>query len=262
VASPSGTSHSVTLTGLTAEMTYHFQITATDVDTNAVVAPDDTFTTTAAPTGGAGIASDDFNVCTVDTGLWTFVNPVGDGSYSANGTQLEIQVPGGTEHNVWTGGNMAPRLMQPVANGDFGIEAKFESMVLLKYQLQGLIVQEDIDDFLRFDFYSSGGQVKLFAARFVAGSPTVLVNATVPVPNAPMYMRVTRSGDTWTYDWSLDGTAWTTAASFTDVLTVTEVGVFAGNAGSGAPAHTALVDYVFDTAAPIVPEDAISQTCP
>jgi len=41
-------------------------------------------------------------------------------------------------------------------------------------------------------------------------------------------------------------------------LVVSQVGVFAGNFGSGgspAPAHTALVDYFFNTASPIIPED-------
>ncbi len=54
-----------------------------------------------------------------------------------------------------------------------------------------------------------------------------------------------------------DGTNWTVAGSFVEELTVTQVGVFASNYGSGgaAPAHTALVDYFFETSSPIVPED-------
>jgi hypothetical protein len=38
-------------------------------------------------------------------------------------------------------------------------------------------------------------------------------------------------------------------------LAVSQVGVFAGNAGSN-PAHTAVIDYFFNTALPIIPEDA------
>jgi len=38
---------------------------------------------------------------------------------------------------------------------------------------------------------------------------------------------------------------------------VSQVGVFSGNFGSGGvvPAHTTLVDYFFNTASPIIPED-------
>ena len=38
-------------------------------------------------------------------------------------------------------------------------------------------------------------------------------------------------------------------------MNVTAIAVYAGNLGSNPPAHTALVDYVFDAASPIVPED-------
>ena len=44
--------------------------------------------------------SDDFNACALDTGLWTIVNPVGDGSYQTNGTQLLLSVPSGISHSI------------------------------------------------------------------------------------------------------------------------------------------------------------------
>jgi hypothetical protein len=45
------------------------------------------------------------------------------------------------------------------------------------------------------------------------------------------------------------------------VLSVSEVGPFVGNAGSSPPGHTAVIDYVFDTSAPIVPEDSDALSC-
>jgi uncharacterized repeat protein (TIGR02543 family) len=41
---------------------------------------------------------------------------------------------------------------------------------------------------------------------------------------------------------------------------VTEVGAFVGNAGASPPAHTGHLDYFFNTAAPIVPEDGDRNT--
>ena len=259
LSSTTATSHSVTLSGLDPATVYHYQITATDTSGNTVVTPDATFTTLAVTS--SALASDDFNACSVDGSVWTFVDPVGDSSVSVNGTQLELSVPAGIAHDVWSGGNMAPRLMQPVGDGDFEVEVKFESPVTDSFEMQGLIVQQDLDDFLRFDFFGSGGQTRVFAARFVGGSPTALANVAIPVSAAPLYIKVTRTGDTWALAYSSDGSTWTTVTSFVHALTVSEVGPFVGNAGSSPPGHTALIDYVFDTSSPIVPEDPETPAC-
>jgi hypothetical protein len=259
VSSTAATSHSVTLSGLDPATVYRYQITATDTSGNSVVTPEATFTTLAL--NASALTSDDFNACAVDGSVWTFVDPVGDGSVSVNGTQLELSVPAGIAHDVWSGGNMAPRLMQPVGNVDFEAEIKFESPVADRYEMQGLIVQQDLDDFLRFDFYGDGGQTRVFAARFVAGVPTALANVAIPVSAAPLYLKVTRTGDTWVLAYSTDGSTWTSVTSFVHALSVSEVGPFVGNAGSSPPGHTAVIDYVFDTSAPIVPEDPNALTC-
>ena len=62
-------------------------------------------------------------------------------------------------------------------------------------------------------------------------------------------MRVTRTGDTWVQSWSSDGATWNVAGGpFTYDMTVTAVGLFAGNRGFAPPAHTVLVDYFTNTA--------------
>ena len=87
------------------------------------------------------------------------------------------------------------------------------------------------------------------------GTSDIKTNSAVSV-SVPTWLRVGRTGDTWVYSYSLDGSNWITAVAFNQVLTVTEVGPFVGNFGS-APAHTALVDYFFNTSSPISPEDSI-----
>jgi regulation of enolase protein 1 (concanavalin A-like superfamily) len=212
------------------------------------------FSTTIDP---SGIESDDFNATVLDGGLWQLVDPVGDGQAVMTGNQLELSVPAGTSHDVWRSGNFAARVMQAAADEDFEIEVKFESAVSEKYQLQGLLVEEDAGNYLRFDFYSDGKSTRLFAASFSGGSPSVKKNVSIGSVGAPLYMRVTRQGDQWTQLYSLDGVNWLTGAEFSRSLVVAAVGVFAGNAGSSAPAHTAVVDYFFNTASPIIPEDGI-----
>lgn len=205
-------------------------------------------------------ASDDFNSFNLDTGLWTFTDPAGDAVMSLTGTnttdaRLSIAVPGGTIHDVWDEGNQAPRVMQPSLDNDFGIEVKFDSALDgEQFQMQGVIVEQDSTNFLRFDFHSNGSGVNIFAASISGGSPSAQVPATGISVSAPFYMRITRTGDQWIQAYSDDGSSWTTAGTFTFALNVAEVGVFAGNAGK-APAHTALVDYFFNTANRIDPED-------
>ncbi|NIS34458.1 MAG: DUF1349 domain-containing protein, partial [Actinobacteria bacterium] len=47
----------------------------------------------------------------------------------------------------------------------------------------------------------------------------------------PLYLRLTRSGDLWTFEHSLDGTMWMLDGMVTRSLVVSRVGVWAGNAG-------------------------------
>ena len=99
--------------------------------------------------------------------------------------------------------------------------------------------------------HSDGVNTKVFAARYQSGSnPGIKHNATaVSGTAAPLWMRVSRTGDQWSQTWSTDGATWTQGASFTHALTVSSTGVFAGNAGPN-PAHTAIIDHFDNTAAP------------
>jgi uncharacterized repeat protein (TIGR02543 family) len=72
-------------------------------------------------------------------------------------------------------------------------------------------------------------------------------------------MRVVRAGDKWQQYFSLDGSEWTLNKEFNFDMTVKRVGVYAGNSKFGQapiPTHTVLVDYFFNTASPITPEDS------
>ena len=71
-------------------------------------------------------------------------------------------------------------------------------------------------------------------------------------------MRIRRVGNQWTQWYSSNGTAWTQAGTFSHALSVGRVGPWIGNAGSPIPAFTGLVDYFFNNASPINPEDGAS----
>lgn len=209
-----------------------------------------------ATAAAAGLVSDDFSTG-LDSSTWTVVDPLGDGTVTTSGqgtsdATLDLTVPAGTSHNPWDD-NRALRVMQPVSNGDFEVEAKFASVPTQKFQMQGLMVAQDDDDWLRFELYHSGSGLVAFAAATTAGSSKTKLTAAAAA-TGDVWMRVRRVGTTWTLSWSDNGTSWVTAGSFTSSLVPSSVGPHAANHAPN-PAFTAIVDYVFDTSAPIVPED-------
>ncbi len=241
------TNHSVTLPGLAANTLYHFQVIAEDAAGNCAWSGDETFST--APLPPSNVVSDDFCCAILDTGLWTFVNPKEDGAYAMTGEQITLSVPQGVSHDLWTGGNFAPRNMQPIPDADFEVQVKFDSPVSTGYRMQGIVVEQDADNYIRFDFHCESG-TRAFAATVTNGSPVARFNVVMPA-GAPMYMQVERAGNTWTLRHSQDGTTWAVAGSFSKSLTVSAAGVFVGNAsysGNPPPEFTAIVDYIYSTA--------------
>lgn len=205
--------------------------------------------------------SDDFNTCTL-ANQWAFIDPVGDSSMTLNGTQLLITVPAGENHDLWEGANTAPRLMQTIDDTDFEVEAKFDTSVNFRFQNQGIIVQQDDNNLIRFDFYHNGTDAFVFYAKFEDGEVTEAVNTEIN-NGAPMMMRIRREGDVFSQDYKIGNGAWTNHVGITYTeLTVSQVGVFAGNVGTTAPApaFTAAIDYFFNTASPISPEDPDTNT--
>ena len=194
------------------------------------------------------IVSDDFNTGSLDTDLWQFIDPLGDGSVAMTGSQVSISVPAGTNHDVWSDGNLAPRIIQYVGNIDFEIEVKFDSDLSEAYQLEGVLVEQDDDSFLRFDFYTDGSLTRIHCASFTNGQSTRIYKYVIS-SGAPRYMRVKREGDTWIQSYSYDGTTWNVLPSFTFSMQMNDIGLFSGNAGSN-PDFIALFDYFMDISSP------------
>ncbi len=248
--SPAGTSHTVQLTDLAPETTYHYRVSASAAGETAT-GVDRTFTTDAAPVAGPA-SSDDFNTCQIDDGRWTFVDPVGDAQAGIAGTGTEnavatISFGAGAAHNPWGAPNPAPRLTQPLDDTDFTITAKFDSAVSGKYQNQGITIEQDQDDWLRFDVYSDGSNTRTFTAQTTNGTSSAVASQVVG-DGAPMWVRVIRQGDQFIQQHSTNGQSFQTVASFTRPMDVATVGLMAGNfpptSGAPAPAHTARIDYV------------------
>jgi len=208
------------------------------------------------------LQSDDFHSTTLDTLLWDTVNPLGDATFLTTGTNLWIRVPGHSTHTLWNTCTCAPQLVQPISDTDFEMEAKFDSAPTERYQIQGFVVRQDADTYIRFDVHHDGTNPVIYAVYINGVNPPSMKISQV-LTSVPPYLRVTRSGDNWTFSYSDSGTTWTNAGTFSRTLTVADAGLFAGNENEveyNTPAFVANVDYFFNTASPITPEDGGDST--
>lgn len=200
--------------------------------------------------------SDDFSGCGLDTSLWTFINPLGDAELVMNGSQAELRIPSGTTHDFWTSGYNAPRIMQFADNTDFELEVSFDSAMNTKNQLQGILIAGEEDKYIRYNFLHDGSGYKIQIYTFSGTStPVAKANNTIPV-SAPMKLQIRRIGDYWvTKYYPNSSNSWGSVSTFEFPMVMNAFGAFAGTSGNN-PAFTSKVDYFFNTASPISPEDS------
>ena len=247
------TSHSLTLNSLTCNTTYHYQITSVGSVGSASTA-DASFATG----GCGGPVSDDFHSSVLNP-MWTFYAPC-CGFLKMNGTDALLIVPSVTVHDIY-GVNQGVELLQQIADVDFEVEVKFDSIVTQGDQVEGILVQQDALDFIWFAVYHDGTTPRLFAVSSTGGTPSQAYNnpITIAPGSTSFWMRVKRSGSIWTQSWSVDGTTYNTATPFSHALVVSSIGPAAGNDNDPhndpTPSFTGAVDYFFNTASPISPTD-------
>jgi len=249
-ASPLVTKHSLVLPSLQTDSTYYFRLTSTDFNNNTAQSAILTFKTKRAP---GPIVSDDFSACTLDSSVWSYINPLNDAPLTLTGTGAQIAVPTGAGHDLWRTVLNSPRLMQYVSNQDFDVQVKFDKPLALKTKTIGILVQQDATNYLRIGFQSEGGSISLVVANTVSGNSTVVFTTPVGI-TAPSYLRVNRTGDIWNIQYSIDGTNWTLATDYVRAMTMTQIGPYVGNTGTD-PAHVNVIDYFINQSDPLEVED-------
>ena len=247
------TNHSVTLNSLACNATYHYEVSSAVSAGNSTTTSDATFTTGAC----GGPVSDDFSSPVLNP-MWTFYAQC-CGSVRMNGTDAILVVPGVTSHNIF-GVNQAVGLLQNVADVDFQVEVKFDSIVTQGDQVEGILVQQDAQDFIWFGVYNDGTTPRIYSNVTIGGTPTLEYNNPIAIAagTTSFWMRVQRTGSAWTQSWSTDGVNYTSQA-VNQTLVVSAIGPAAGNdndaSSDPAPNFNGAVDYFFNTASPISPTD-------
>jgi hypothetical protein len=221
--------------------------------------------------GATSFTSDNFNSKNLLRPLWTFTDPLGDGhvkmkGYNSDSARVEITVPAGSVHDTWTQGYQSPRIMQACTNTDFTVEVKFFSgmrgTMNVNYQSQGVIVEQDSANLMRFDFVTGhfSDSTAAFGVYFQNGltSPQTKIDRKyfAAYDVSPLWMRVSRKGDMWKMYYSLNGSSYTLVDSFAHAINVSKIGLEAGNAGDNPKEFTSSVDYFFNADSVISPEDS------
>jgi hypothetical protein len=163
--------------------------------------------------------------------FWMLVTPAG-GSAAISNSHLFIGVPGGENHDPLVPSNQAVRVVQAIGDEDFDVAVKIDSPLVASdgNTSQGVMVLSGNGNFITYALTTNGTSIGL-SARMVAGgvATKVLDDTDFSQYQNPMYLRVTKAGSAFVALYSLDGTNWTQAASFTDVTKFTSIGPFASN---------------------------------
>ncbi|MCB9140392.1 MAG: DUF5011 domain-containing protein [Caldilineaceae bacterium] len=196
--------------------------------------------------------ADEFDAGNLNSDLWRFENPLGDSwlrlqpAGPDNGV-LALHASGARSHDPWAI-NQAVRVMQPGPNRDFTLETKFLSTPSKRYQMQGIVVEQDAANWLRVEVQHDGAALRALVIATVDGVSVPLAQAELS--GAPIgdgnYLRLIRTGDNWLYAYATDGQNWQMVASFSHSMIVTAAGLYAANhhpTDGQSPAFTALIDY-------------------
>ena len=242
------TGHDFILSGLTSYTTYHYCVYSYDESGNAGTSGDLTFNT-----GNlSNVVSDEFNVQPIDSSLWTIQDPVGDVGVTVSDGVLSVVLPQSVQHTVSSGGSTIPRILQPANDTDLDFQVKLAGGLSQPIEGAGIIVDESLTDYLRFEIYSDGSSTRALAGSVTSSVPSTLFDIAIGANGiGPVYLRVQRERDTWTELYSLNGTAWNTAGQFNRTLAVHHVGLTARNEGAPPPGYSAIFDYFRSAIAPI-----------
>lgn len=225
----------------------------------------------------AAFVPDDFNRCSLDTGIWQFQNPGSisgisskiSGQYTGDST-FDITLPAGAVATFSNTNKFAPRIIQPASDTDFELEVKFNSplgqMSGDNWNMQGILVRDSGNNrWLRFDLDSNSTHINYFVGYIdetgklyeLKGPATI---STTLINEAPLYLRVKfeKALNRWSVGYGISNKlAFAYRYNFvesdprTDIglpsgfnFNVTDVAVFAGTTGSSTPGFVSKVDYI------------------
>ncbi len=176
--------------------------------------------------GGGGTSgpvdpNDEFDGSSLELCRWTDSVRVDDSLYEVADGLLTMQTPDG---DIYTTPNGEPAnfILQPQPGDEWTVEAKLDTSALYEqYQQGGLILYLDDDNYVKFDHVvtnSAGntpaGQVELLSE--IDGVVDAAINGSALAPTDELWLRLSRSGDTISGSYSVDGETFTDMSDTVD----------------------------------------------
>ncbi|BCJ60196.1 hypothetical protein Jiend_36180 [Micromonospora endophytica] len=193
--------------------------------------------------------SDEFTGTALDKCRWDAILREDPAAYRVSGGSLRIDVPNG---DIYGTSNTGPTnfILQNAPEGNWTMETKIDGSLLdEQYQQAGLIVYADDDNYLKFDYVVDNQAGQPVTRRIELRSE---IGGTIQNPqpgaenltSAQWYLRLARTGDTFTGSYSADGETWTALEELTNaaVGATPKVGLFTLGANQTA-SKAASFDY-------------------
>jgi len=192
-------------------------------------------TATSTPVPSPNLFRDEFNQ--VLAGGWSWRNE-DSANWSLDAEQGSLEITALRGHIVT--GNYSNLLLRPAPAKDFQIETSLEFEPVANFQFAGLIVYESDSDFLQAGHaFCEGTDVcigeGLYFDRY-NDSTFQSPNFAMPFDgDALVYLRLQRTGDTYTFFASSDGFNWTEVGRHQSRLQPLQIGLVAAQNNDGLP---------------------------
>lgn len=183
---------------------------------------------------------------------WTFVNPKGNCSYNLTGDRLEITAPpgqGDNNNDIWHDVRDVGWMKQACLDEEnLNIKIKFFSEPTLNRQKQGILIEQDDQNWIKCEMYHTGSKLRLFTAKTINDSSSTVDNEDINnyASSSTHYVLIEKTGTSWAIKYSNDDTNWITAKNFTHSLTISAIGPYAGTASYNSAGITTEIDYFIE----------------
>jgi hypothetical protein len=161
---------------------------------------------------------------------------------------------------TWAGTFDSVSMYQSVADEDFDVYVKCEGSIVGTSQEWGMLAWESDNNAVGISFYDSAGALKIWKGNILGGEGAT--TTPTEITTTPYYIRMTyvESTETFTMWYSqIGGTFpdnWFQAGSpLVHTLVPSRLYLWVGS--SASVAHTQTLDYFFEAAAVISPEDPV-----
>ncbi|WP_380166712.1 ThuA domain-containing protein [Jannaschia sp. R86511] len=212
----------VTTAGITNPRIGLVSLTGTG-QTPIIDAEFDSFTITPDDSVGETVPSDEFDGTELDACRWQVVRPEPSALTVADG-QLRLLTPNGDIYTNGDASTVSNFVLQDAPAGDWAVETKLDSTALVeRYQQAGLIAWVDDDNYVKFDHLVTS----VLGAANVASSIELRseIGASIQNPQpstgqvarGEVWLRLAKTGSTFTGEYSLDGTTWVAVGGTTGV---------------------------------------------